>query len=279
MMLGTGPGSGKTVVTAGTCRLLSNTGARVAPFKAVTVLPPGVRDPATPNGNNALAHLRRAARVEFHWAFNPVVVVPDGRQRGRLLIAGRPSGTVTLAGEDALWTGDLSAPTRQAIAEAVAEGHAWLTDRYETIVIEGAGSATDLPPDGDVANVAVARLCSPPVVLVAKLSRGGAAAGLAGTAACLPPDVRRLVSGFVLSDVTQPGLAAHTAGVVERTTGMPHLGSVPSLGPPRKRLSPRRDLEWQYEALARAIAEQVSLPGLVPGAAPERTSNDDRCAR
>ncbi|HEV3365215.1 MAG TPA: AAA family ATPase [Acidimicrobiia bacterium] len=262
MTMGTGPGSGKTVVAAGLCRFLSNAGVQVAPFKAITVLPSGVRHSGSPRGNHPVAHLCRAARVHFHWRVSPVVLEPDGDGRGRLHIAGRRAGTAALAGRDAVRIGDLDAAQHRATVEAIVEAHAWLADRYEALVIEGAGSPLDVPPAEDMANIGVARLCSPAIVLVGRSSRGGATAGLVGTAACLPPDVHRLVLGFVLSDVTRPDLAIHAADLVERVARTPYLGSIPSLGSPKPGPLSEQDFEWQYEALGQAIADGVRIPEL-----------------
>jgi adenosylcobyric acid synthase len=95
---------------------------------------------------------------------------------------------------------------------AVLESHARLLDRYETIIVEGAGSPAENLRDRDIANMGFAEAVDCPVIVVADIDRGGVFAHIVGTLACLSESERNRIIGFVInrfrSDVAllQPGL-------------------------------------------------------------------------
>jgi adenosylcobyric acid synthase len=233
MVMGTGAGSGKSVLTVGLCRALAAVGRAVLPFKAVSVAKVGATDPG-----DGIAHHVRAARVPFHPMLNPVVVLPGPEVgRGRLLIGGRPYGTARYANEDVLvWT-DLPTGTRTAIREEVRGAWQAITDRAELVVVEGAASPAELDDGDDIANLYTARLTGAPVVLCAQFSRGGAASAVIGTAACLPLDIHAQVRGFVFSNVVDHDLEAVAAARVRRHCGLPQVGRIRHIslweGPPQ----------------------------------------------
>ena len=106
-----------------------------------------------------------------------------------------------------------------------------LTDEFEVVIIEGAGSPaeTNLWPD-DIANMAVADAADAPVALVADIDRGGALAHLYGTWALLPPLWQAHLEGFVLNKFRgDPGLLAPGPADLEAVTGVPTIGVVPWL--------------------------------------------------
>jgi adenosylcobyric acid synthase len=106
-----------------------------------------------------------------------------------------------------------------------------LTQQYETVVVEGAGSPAEINlREGDIANMGFAEAANCPVVLIADIDRGGVFAHIVGTLALLSESEQQRVVGFVINrfrgDIAllQPGL-----DWLEQKTGKPVLGVLPYL--------------------------------------------------
>ena len=75
-----------------------------------------------------------------------------------------------------------------------------LGEKYELIVMEGAGGAAEINLyDRDIVNVGTARLTRAPIILVGNIESGGVFASLYGTVALLPEDIRGNIRGFVIN--------------------------------------------------------------------------------
>ena len=91
-VLGTGSDVGKSLITAGLCRLLFRAGVRVAPFKAqnmsnnADVTPDGLEIGRAQSEQAGAAGL--APRVEM----NPVLLKPQGDRTSQVVVDGRASG-------------------------------------------------------------------------------------------------------------------------------------------------------------------------------------------
>ncbi|HHX88126.1 MAG TPA: AAA family ATPase, partial [Firmicutes bacterium] len=115
--------------------------------------------------------------------------------------------------------------------EKIKTALAGLADRYEFIVIEGAGSPVEVNlRETDLANRYVARLADPSVFLVADIDRGGAFAALVGTLALMEQNERKRVRGLIINkfhgemELLRPGL-----DFLEEYTGLPTAGVLPYL--------------------------------------------------
>src|SRR4030095_9039857 len=75
-----------------------------------------------------------------------------------------------------------------------------LARRFEVIVIEGAGSVTELNlRDHDLVNLGLVTAIGAPWLLVADIERGGVFASVIGTVSLLTPEERALFRGFAIN--------------------------------------------------------------------------------
>src|ERR671928_506917 len=130
-VLGSASDVGKSVVTAGLCRLLADAGFRVAPFKAQNmanqagVTADGLEMP------RAQILQARACRLEPHVDMGPVLLKPVSSTAAEIVVLGRAVGQR----EARDYFRDTSALAAVALGALDR-----LAARFERIVIEGAGS-------------------------------------------------------------------------------------------------------------------------------------------
>ena len=222
VVLGTTSHSGKSTLVAALCRILSNRGLRVAPFKSQNM---SLNSWVTANGSEigiAQAVQAWAARVEPSEFMNPILLKPKGDRTSQVIVLGKPvadkSAEEYYKGIDGL---------KGVVDSALDE----LKKEYDYIVVEGAGGAAEINLyDRDIANIYVAERLQAPIILVGDIERGGVFASLFGTVQLLPPQIRSLVKGLVINKfrgdpaILEPGLES-----LEKLTGIPVLGVMPYL--------------------------------------------------
>ncbi|MBE9528707.1 MAG: cobyric acid synthase [Proteobacteria bacterium] len=220
MIQGTSSHVGKSVIVAGLCRLFSDMGLLVAPFKAQNM---ALNSYVTLTGEEigrAQAFQAEAARIEPTAEMNPVLLKPTGDSVSQVILKGRVHSTQSAREYHAF------KPTARA---TVTDCFNRLKEQYDVIVIEGAGSPAEVNlREGDIANMGMAEIADCAVLLVGDIDRGGVFASLVGTLALLTPEENRRIKGFIINkfrgDVTllTPGLD----DLLERT-GTKTLGVVP----------------------------------------------------
>src|SRR5687767_798628 len=120
MYAGVGANTGKTMFTRAHCRLLSDRGLRVGPFKPVVV----TERRETRNGLTADFRIwiaGAAARCRISPDNGPVEVVRDGPGSGALLIYDVPAGRVPLMAKDTVL---FDAGTAERVYAAIRTAHA-----------------------------------------------------------------------------------------------------------------------------------------------------------
>ena len=84
--------------------------------------------------------------------------------------------------------------------EKVRESFDRLRQAYEFIVIEGAGSISEINlKQSDIANLKIAGMARCPVILVADIDRGGVFAQIVGTIELLEPQERAYINGIIIN--------------------------------------------------------------------------------
>ncbi|AIF47035.1 cobyric acid synthase [Dyella japonica] len=222
MVQGCTSDAGKSTLVAGLCRWLRRRGVAVAPFKPQNM---ALNSAVTIDGGEigrAQAVQAQAAGLLPHTDFNPVLLKPNSDVGAQVIVHGHP-----VANMDAR---DYHQYKRMAM-DAVLASHHRLIDRYDAVIVEGAGSPAEINlRDRDIANMGYAEAVDCPVVLIADIDRGGVFAHLVGTLALLSESERRRVAGFVINRfrgdlaLLQPGL-----DWLVRETGKPVLGVLPYL--------------------------------------------------
>ena len=220
MFCGTGSDVGKSVMTAGFCRILRNRGVQVVPFKSQNM---ALNSAVTPEGGEigrAQAVQAAACGIPPHTDMNPVLLKPNSDTGSQVIVQGRAVGNMKVA--------EYNAFKPEAFAR-VRESFARLAARSDFIVIEGAGSIAEINlKSHDIANLKVAEMAGCPVLLVADIDRGGVFAQIVGTLELLSPEERALVKGVIINKFRgDPSLLASGITFVERRTGVPVLGVVP----------------------------------------------------
>jgi len=220
MIQGTMSHAGKSVITAALCRMLSDTGLSVAPFKAQNM---ALNSHVTSGGGEigrAQALQAEAARVEPSVDMNPVLLKPTADSACQVIIHGRVHSTMSAA--------EYHGFKREA-SRFVRESYARLEKRHDVIVIEGAGSPAEINlRENDLANMGIAAMFSSPVIIVGDIDRGGVFAQIVGTMELISEAERMRVKGFIINKfrgdhaLLEPGL-----DLLEERTQRPVLGVVP----------------------------------------------------
>lgn len=222
---GTCSNAGKSWMVTAICAWLRRRGIAVAPFKAQNMSNNSF--PCRGGGEIGRAQVAQAEAcgLEPEPAMNPILLKPTGNGRSQVVVDGR------------VWK-TLSAREYYACADElrprVHAAYADLANRFDAIVIEGAGSVTELNlREHDLVNLGLVTRLQAPWILVADIERGGVFASVVGTAHLLTPAERRLFRGFVINkfrgDVTlfedgvqmlEQRTAAHCYGVFPFATGI-----------------------------------------------------------
>lgn len=222
MIQGTTSDAGKSAFATALCRLLSNKGRHVAPFKPQNM---ALNSAVTQDGGEigrAQAVQAQGARVEPIVAFNPILLKPNSDVGSQVIVNGFSIGHFSAKAYQAL---------KPRLLQCVIEQHTALLSSFDNVIIEGAGSPAEINlRQNDIANMGFAEAVDCPVVLISDIDRGGVFAHLVGTLELLSESEQARVTGFVINrfrgDVSllEPGIEW-----LEARTGKPVLAVVPYL--------------------------------------------------
>ncbi|GAA4619366.1 cobyric acid synthase [Saccharopolyspora hordei] len=220
LVAGTTSDAGKSVVTAGICRWLARSGARVAPFKAQNMSNNSVVTPDGGEIGRAQAVQAAACGLEPSVRFNPVLLKPGGDRSSQVVVLGRVAGEVTALSYRA---------RKAALLDTVVSTLEGLRAEFDHVICEGAGSPAEINLRAhDIANMGLAQAAGLPTLVVGDIDRGGVFAQLFGTLALLDAADQALVAGFVINKFRgDPALLAPGLDQLRRLTGRPVHGVLP----------------------------------------------------
>jgi adenosylcobyric acid synthase len=266
MIQGTTSGAGKSTIAIGLCRLFSEHGYKVAPFKAQNMS----SNFFTTSSGSKMALVQAiqavAARKEPDPRMNPILLKPLGDYRSSVFLNGRFYSEMYAREYYEKFV------IQQGFT-MVLKALDSLRSENDVIVIEGAGSPSEINiAKYDIANMLLAQKVAAPVIIVADIERGGCFASIVGTSQLLKPVHRALVKGFLINkfrgDIT---LLAPAIKEVQRMTRKRILGTIPKIefnlpeedslvgSAIRKAEVPQESWNWQIDLIAKAIRENTDM--------------------
>ncbi|HEX2926132.1 MAG TPA: cobyric acid synthase [Ruminiclostridium sp.] len=222
MIQGTMSNAGKSLVTAGLCRIFSQDGYRVAPFKSQNM---ALNSFITEDGlemGRAQVVQAEAAHKAPDVRMNPILMKPVSDKGSQIIVNGKSMGNM-----NAEEYYKIKASLRPHIVNAFES----LSKENDIIVIEGAGSPAEINlRKQDFVNMGMAQIAKAPVLIVGDIDRGGVFASLYGTVMLLDEQERSYVKGTIINkfrgdiNLLNPGL-----DMLYDLIHIPVLGVVPYL--------------------------------------------------
>ena len=220
MIQGTMSNAGKSLLTAGLCRIFRQDGHTVAPFKSQNM---ALNSFITADGGEmgrAQVVQAEAAGIAPDVRMNPILLKPTTDVGSQVIVNGQVQGNMRAMEYY---------KRKREFVPAVMEAYNSLAAEYDIIVIEGAGSPAEINlKEEDIVNMGMAKLADAPVLLVGDIDRGGVFAQLYGTIALLEPEERARIKGTIVNKfrgdraILEPGLRT-----LEQLCGVPVVGVVP----------------------------------------------------
>ncbi|MCP5057162.1 MAG: cobyric acid synthase [bacterium] len=222
MILGTASGVGKSLLTAGLCRLVHRAGIRVAPFKPQNMSNNAAACPGGGEIGRAQALQALACGLEPRVDMNPVLIKPEGDQKAQLILLGKPHGT--------LWASRFR-QDREVLLPEVLAAFDRLRSEFDFVWIEGAGSPSEPNlREGDIANFGFAEAADVDAWLIGDIDRGGVFAALLGSLAALDERDRARIRALVINRFRgNLELLGGALGWLEERCALPLLGVVPMI--------------------------------------------------
>ena len=221
MIQGTSSGAGKTTLVAALCRIFSDKGYSVAPFKSQNMSNFGY---VTPNFEISRAQAIQAigARCDITPNLNPILLKPIGSYSSVVYLNGKRFKKMHAKEYYEKFVNfegmKLASKSLQTLQK-----------NFDLVIIEGAGSPAEINLQKyDIANMKIAKKANANVLLVTDIDRGGSFASLAGTMALIEKKYQKLVKGFIFNkfrgdiDVLKPGFKK-----LKNLTHIPVIGTIP----------------------------------------------------
>ena len=222
MIQGTMSNAGKSLLTAGLCRIFRQDGYRVAPFKSQNM---ALNSYITSEGlemGRAQVMQAEAAGIEPSVLMNPILLKPTNDTGSQVIVNGEVLGTMSAR--------DYFKYKKKLVPD-IMKAFRKLSGENDIIVIERAGSPAEINlKTEDIVNMGLAEMANAPVLLVGDIDRGGVFAQLYGTVELLEPEERARVKGLIINkfrgdkSILDPGIE-----MLEEKCRIPVVGVAPYL--------------------------------------------------
>ena len=204
MIQGTMSNVGKSYVTAGLLRVFMQDGLKAAPFKSQNM---ALNSFVTNEGlemGRAQVMQAEAAGIEPSADMNPILLKPTTDVGSQVIVNGKAIGNMCAVDYF---------KHKQSLIPQIMSAYNRLSEKYDVIVIEGAGSPAEINlKKNDIVNMGMAQMAKSPVLLVGDIDRGGVFAQLTGTYMLLEENEKKYIKGFVMNKfrgdkmILEPGI-------------------------------------------------------------------------
>ena len=260
MIQGTSSGAGKTTLVAALCRIFSNKGFSVAPFKSQNMSNYSYTKDFEISRAQAIQAI--AARCEITPDLNPILLKPLGNYYSLVYIRGKKLKKMhaTEYYNNFVRTKGMILATRSL---------QFLQQNHDIVILEGAGSPAEINLEKfDIANMKMAEKANSPVILISDIDRGGSFASIVGTLSLLDKKYQKLVKGFVINkfrgdiNILKPGLKK-----IKTKTKRPVFGAIPMVEfdlPEEDSLNSKaKDMLWTKKNINKIDEEIEKLSKLI----------------
>ena len=223
MIQGTMSNVGKSLLAGGLCRVLKEDGIKVAPFKSQNM---ALNSFITADGlemGRAQVMQAEAAMIRPEVYMNPILLKPTSDVGSQVIVNGEVAGVMPAM--------EYFRKKKEYIP-AILEAYHKLEEKYDVIVIEGAGSPAEINlKQNDIVNMGLAELVDAPVLLAGDIDRGGVFAQIVGTVMLLEEKERARIKGTVINKfrgdvkILEPGIR-----MLEERTKIPVCGVMSKAG-------------------------------------------------
>ena len=225
MIQGTSSGAGKSTTVMALCRIFSNMGYKVCPFKAQNMTS-NFYDLKENNSVKEMARIQAvqaiAARIRPDIRMNPILLRPLRNNVSEIILGGLKNLRMSA---DEYYSNFVLQKGFPKVLQDVQS----LRKEYDLVLIEGAGSPAEINLSKyDIANMILAEKINSKVLLVADIERGGCFAAIVGTIKLLPIRQRKIVKGVIINKfLGEKSILNKAILSVEKMTNKRILGIIP----------------------------------------------------
>lgn len=225
MVQGTGSSVGKSIITAGLCRVFAQDGYKVSPFKSQNMALNSFVDIEGLEMGRAQV-VQAEASMEIPRAFmNPILLKPNSDNNSQLIIEGKP--VKNTSAQDYFANSNF-------LKEVALRNYKKIEENFDIGVLEGGGSPAEINlREYDCVNMGMAELIDAPVILVGNIEIGGVFASLYGTIALLDERDRKRIKGLIINkfrgdaELLKPGIDMLMNRLKSEGLDIKFLGVVP----------------------------------------------------
>lgn len=220
MVQGTTSDAGKSLLVTALCRIFSDKGLNVFPFKSQNMALNSFITPSGKEMSRAQVVQSEAARRLPDIRMNPILLKPKKDSETEVILNGKFVQKMS-----AIEYYDYKKILRSDITSIFEQ----ISSENDIIIIEGAGSPAEINLNNDdIVNMGMADIANSPVILVADIDRGGVFATIYGTVKLLSEKDRKRIKGIIINkfrgdrSLLEPGLK-----MIEKLINIPVIGVVP----------------------------------------------------
>lgn len=220
MLQGTSSDVGKSTIGTALCRIFTQDGYNVSPFKAQN----NAEDPILSKAGEWVGRTQviqaAACKKEISSQMNPFLLIPLEFNMRDLILNGQSKGIIALDG---------LLDHRDEILQTIKTAYLQTEEENDIVLLEGTGSPADAPlKRTDFANMNIAEQSDSEIILIASIDKGGALGSLYGTIELLDKKQRSRIKGMIINKY-KDNLYQLDVGIkdLEKRTGIPVIGVIP----------------------------------------------------